>query len=78
MIDGQINFDELKKMWDSAADDHTNQPSSGMMTKGTLRYIVSRFPEKELRPSVKEVVDNPAFSDDVVIEFFGENMWVIE
>lgn len=78
MSEGQINFESLQKLWESATDVSDNPPSSGMMTKRTLRYIVSRFPQNKLHACVQDILDDPAFSDDVVFEFFGESMFVRE
>lgn len=75
---GEISFELLAKLWESAADVHPSTPGSGMASMGTFRYIASRYPEKRLRPEVKQILDKPAFSDSCIVEFVGESIWVIE
>lgn len=73
----QIDFESLQKMWESAAEVTDNPPSSGMMTLGTARYIASKLSDDyQVHPALKEIFDNPEYSDSMFVEFVGESFMV--
>ena len=78
MNDGQINYEELEAFWNSTYDARdTPPPSSGMMTLGTARYIASKMGENyQIHPALKEVFENPEYSDSMIVEFVGESFLV--
>lgn len=77
MTDGQISFESLQKMWESAAEVQDIGPSSGMMTLGSARYIAARMGDDyQVHPALRDIFDNPAYSDSMVIEFIGESFMV--
>jgi hypothetical protein len=73
----EIDFESLQEMWESAAEVRDIGPSSGLMTLGTARYIASRMGDDyQVHPGLKEVFDNPEYSDSMFVEFVGESFMV--